>query len=844
MKKITDFGKKYWIHFAAALLPALLCVIAWGIIGLYPGSSRTFLSTDLELEYYGYFQSLRQLFAGKSSVFYNWTFYMGDNIYAAYTSYLFSPWSLLVLLWDVKDFSTAFYFISLIKIALCGLTFSIFLAKRPIRSYVTSANVKLNNIAIVAFSTCYALMSYNMKYLINSMWIDTVYMLPLVLLGIERIIVLRRMKTFYFSATLMLFMNYYTALMAAIFSVLYFVFYYFCFATYVENNVAVKNEKSFTVSAKAILMYIFSGLCAVGTSMLVVLPTVYSLSQGKLDDNTNDPLGLTTMPIWKILSEFFYNSYDSITNESVPPVFCTSFCVIFAIIFIVIGLKKKSKIVATLISIFLVANLWITPLNRIWSGFRDPICFPYRYAFVVSCFFVVLGFEGFIAFSESKFKFKKPVWIAYGALTIVELFLCIDSSRVELIREVGAAKQSKVDYMVEKYDSLVEQAQSYDSMDNDRTGFYRFDKEEHYTLNDGMVFSYNGIQSCSSVFNLNYLNFFKRIGLKQDDYESYEIGRTIIGDSLLGIKYYSTYNSNVDWMYSVGSSKQMNLYYNPYAMSLGYLVDEETGHIEWSRSPADNQNAVLSSMLGREVEAFTKLDFVEEKIDYDEVDKLINPDQARAIRSQLEGWENRVITLTAKKDGHIYFYSYFDYANKEKDDINSIYNEYKQIYLNGRLIDVYSIGGYNYFTDLGYFTEGDTIEVIITNCSAGSEVYLSEMNDDIVTDALDSLKKQPQLNNINIHNGNMSGEIETEDEGLLFLSIPYDRGWTIFADGEKQEINEAFDAFCSIKLESGKHTIEMRYISPWFMEGLYVSIISVIVFIGGYVFYKRRKVLK
>ena len=54
---------------------------------------------------------------------------------------------------------------------------------------------------------------------------------------------------------------------------------------------------------------------------------------------------------------------------------------------------------------------------------------------------------------------------------------------------------------------------------------------------------------------------------------------------------------------------------------------------------------------------------------------------------------------------------------------------------------------------------------------------------------------------INIHNGNMSGEIETADDGLLFLSIPYDKGWTILVDGEKQEINEAFDAFCSIKLE-------------------------------------------
>jgi len=832
-------NKSIAIYIISALFPALFCCIIWAIIGIYPGSSRTLLSTDLFYEYYGAYEYLKTIVSGHNSLFYNWSLYMGYNMIGLYSFDVSSPWAWLTLLWSADNFPTAIYVISLIKIALSGLTFSIFLVKRPVHSYIFAKSEIVDGIGIIAFSTCYALMNYSMKYLINNMWIDSVYMLPLVMLGIERIVAYRKSLLFYISATLMLFFNFYTACMVAIFSIFYFTFYCSYLKSYLAND--EENKYEIVFSRKAILTYIYSGLCAVGTSMVLLLPTYYCINQGKLDDYTNDATGFTTLPIWNIIQSFFYGNYDTITNESRPPVFCTSFCIIFAILFLVVGLKKRAKIIPVIISVFWILTLWIAPLNRIWTGFRDPVCFPYRYAFVISAFFIVLGFEGFILFFNSKFKYKKPIWLLYGILTVCELFLCVNNARVGMIKEVGDQKKSAIDYAFDKYSRLVDLAKKAEDTDINSSGFYRFEKDEHYTMNDGMVFSYDGIQSFCSVFSQSQLDYLDRIGLKQDDYESYEDGRTVITDSLIGIKYLASYKASIELYNNIGESRQMKLYSNPYALSLGYMVDGAAGMIEWSDSPYENQNSIINSMLGEEASPYISVDFDEQIISYDDVDALINKDASKAIRSTLEGGENRLIKVTADYDGHYYLYAHFDYDNKPKDDINSIYNEYKQVYVNGTLKEVFSLGGYSYNIDLGSYHKGDEINLIVTNCSAGTENFVSYLDNDKVIYSLEKLANGPQLKDISIEKGNMTAGIEVTEDGLLFMSIPYDKGWTLWIDGEKTEIIEVFNTFSACEISKGNHTVVMKYVSPLFVEGLIISIIAIVAYFSAQIYVSCRK---
>ncbi len=66
---------------------------------------------------------------------------------------------------------------TILKIGACGLTSYIFL-NRVFRKAWSS----------LIFSVCYALMSFNMVYLSHIMWLDGVILLPIVVLGIHRII--------------------------------------------------------------------------------------------------------------------------------------------------------------------------------------------------------------------------------------------------------------------------------------------------------------------------------------------------------------------------------------------------------------------------------------------------------------------------------------------------------------------------------------------------------------------------------------------------------------------------------------------------------------------------------
>jgi len=848
MKK-RIWNNSIFICALSALISIVFCAVVWAFLGFYPGSYRTLLNSDMESQYVSFFESLRSVISGENSIFYNWSLYFGNNYLGHYAYYLASPWSWFLLLWKTKELPTAIYFMSLIKIGLCGLTFSIFLLKRPIRTFVSSNNEKMKSVGIISFSVIYALMSYNMLYVICPMWIDAVYMLPLVILGLERIIAYKKSLLYFVSFTLLILFNFYTGYMVAIFTILYFAYYIFYCRSY--NAVVNKenNQKTINISVKSVVLYIVTSLMAVGSSMVILLPTVYCLGQGKLEHDTKYFLEAFTYPIWQILFRFFDSSYTSITNEGLPSLFCTSFCVLFALFFIVKGLKKSAKISAISIWVFMILSLWIAPLNRIWTGFKDPIWFPFRYAFLISFFVILLGYEGFITFidlkinikSGKKIQIKRYIYILWVALTVFELYLCVSLPRFGLIREIGSANTTLWNAVFETYEPLIDKTESIEATDANSTGFYRMDKDEFFTFNDAMLLSYNGVQSFSSMYNKKPLLFMKKLGLKQDDYELYEKGSTVISDSIVGVKYYMDYDADEEFYNKVGQNYMTNLYQNEYALSLGYMIEGGENDIEWTDNVFINQNQVLSLLTGDDVEAFYFLDYEESIISYDEVKTSITADSTRPTELGYELAVNKSIDVAVASDGHVYLYC--AYETGHRNQISNIYNSFKQYYVNGQFFEAIQLGRYSYLMDLGCFEEGQKLNIIVTNCTNAAKLYVAQMNVDIVKNALTQLDNNAQVEDIEIQNGNMSAMINADNSGRVFMSVPYDKGWTLYVDGKEETIEPIFDTFCSFEITEGEHTIEMKYVSPYFREGLIISCICLIFYIGGCVFvsFRRKK---
>ena len=57
----------------------------------------------------------------------------------------------------------------------------------------------------------------------------------------------------------------------------------------------------------------------------------------------------------------------------------------------------------------------------------------------------------------------------------------------------------------------------------------------------------------------------------------------------------------------------------------------------------------------------------------------------------------------------------------------------------------------------------------------------------------------------------------------LYLSIPYDDGFTAYCNGKEVALSKVNDAFCAIALEEGENEITLRYLPPGMNAGLLLS---------------------
>lgn len=87
----------------------------------------------------------------------------------------------------------------------------------------------------------------------------------------------------------------------------------------------------------------------------------------------------------------------------------------------------------------------------------------------------------------------------------------------------------------------------------------------------------------------------------------------------------------------------------------------------------------------------------------------------------------------------------------------------------------------------------------------------------------------------------LSGKIELLEDGYLVTSIPYDKGFTLYVNGEKQKTEKVNLAFLGARLAAGEYEIELVYHAPMFAAGCIISAGSFLILIAVAVWEWRRK---
>ncbi|WP_394991670.1 YfhO family protein [Emticicia sp.] len=87
----------------------------------------------------------------------------------------------------------------------------------------------------------------------------------------------------------------------------------------------------------------------------------------------------------------------------------------------------------------------------------------------------------------------------------------------------------------------------------------------------------------------------------------------------------------------------------------------------------------------------------------------------------------------------------------------------------------------------------------------------------------------------------IKGDIQLDVSKVLFLAIPHDKGWSAMVDGKVANIEKVDAGLMGILLEKGNHKIELKFEPPYVREGTYISILSVLLWGAGIVFFSLKK---
>ncbi|MFY7786266.1 MAG: YfhO family protein, partial [Thermoflexibacteraceae bacterium] len=73
------------------------------------------------------------------------------------------------------------------------------------------------------------------------------------------------------------------------------------------------------------------------------------------------------------------------------------------------------------------------------------------------------------------------------------------------------------------------------------------------------------------------------------------------------------------------------------------------------------------------------------------------------------------------------------------------------------------------------------------------------------------------------------GKIDLRREKMLFLPIPYHKGWTLRIDDKVTNIEKAFGGLMGVLLPAGSHTVVLSFTDPYKDMGVFISLLFVVI---------------
>lgn len=814
-----------WFKRADALLAAFFIPVAIMILifvqrQIFPFGDNSFLRTDMYHQYAPFFSEFQYKLKHGQSLLYSWDIGMGVNFSALYAYYLASPLNWLIVLCPkslVIEFMT---YMIVVKIGLSGLAMTYYLQKHS----------KKEGMGTAFFGIGYALSGYMAAYSWNIMWLDCIILLPLIALGLERLVNKKKGLMYAICLGLSITSNYYISIMICMFLIFYFV------ALLVMRGVTSK--KDFFI---AVLQFGFFSLLAGGISAMVLLPEIFALKATASGTFNFPQVYVAYFSIIDMVARHMPGVETEIGLDHWPNIYCGVGIYLFILLYLMnkkISLKEKA--VYFTMSLFFLASFAIDVLNYIWHGFHYPNSLPARQSFIYIFLVLFMAFRAYDKFRANTLKelgmatvgslgfillAQKTVeqkhfgfGVYYASLILIAIYALLlylwKKKRinvnaliiatlvilsVEMTANTGLTSVTTVSRKDYKDDNA-DVAKVLKDLPNDT--FYRFEKVTRKTKDDGAWMNFHSVSLFSSTARAALSDFSKEMGTEAST-NAYSItGSTPLVDMLYTVKYgiYTGESKDPNVEY-VTHSNNIYLYENPYTLPIGYLVGPgfETSWDRTFRSPADVQNN-LTQIIG------TSPVLLEEEGEKD----------------------GSTYTFTTSEKGR--YYVYINDSSIKTVKVKSSKDNIDQTFEN---VDR------GYFIDLGYVDKGITYSVRNDdNKEMDASAYRFDYK--ALKEAYDMLNISP-FTVTHYDSRTVEGTVDAGPEEVLMTSIPYDEGWTVYVDGVKTKPRKGLDTFLALDLTEGKHEIKMKFTPQGLYPGMVISGGSILVLVLIAVFFNRRK---
>lgn len=854
---------KNWLYLLAApLLTAVFLLCFYALAGYYPFGSGVISWCDMDQQVVPLLLNFKDILSGEGSALYSLQNAGGMNFWGVFFFFIASPFSFLTLLVDKSDMLSFMNLMVLLKLSTCAFTASLYFkcTRRRIRPELAAL-----------FGVFYAFSGYGLLFYQNIIWLDMMYLFPLLLLSFEHLVYTKKAAWYIVTLSAMMVVNYYISYMVVLFTLLYF-----------GITVLTLTEKR----RKQVALHFLAGsLVAALLTAVIWLPSFLQyLSSGRdismLESLSSSPL---------------YTAYETTLAVLLP-----SSCAIIIVIYGLLHQPLRGGRLRNYLLLFILLFIpfVIEPINKMWHT-GNYQGFPVRYGFMTVFMLLTVAAQVItrttdaLPSSKPSYGFRQTWGPLLLLLTGILLYGVFSHYYIESHQEVltsysrtlwgtteslkgllilfffsallylflyrGLYKRhfslkifilgclllfflesyantriylfsSDYDWHLERYQNAMALS-GFTPEEEETNEFYRVKlRQKYFDVNLVGGLGFPSLSHYTSLTSQDYMFAMKKLG-----YSSYwmEVGGysgSVLSDAALSVAY------DIHWFDdepAVYRTQQFHISKTPFYLPLGLATTEtlaDTNELD------DLTRLEVQKLLYRKLFPGQPSPFRE-----------YHPNHSQDCLLYRDDWDQYQIDLRdGSQLGHFLYHIrvegrqtlYFDCFDRLSNDLSEHINGSFHVYVNGvALEENYPSKLNNGLVNLGTF-ENETVEVdiqVVQGVTCRS-FGIFGIDHAILGEAI----AQAQPLHLQADDRTISGEITAGEEQTVFLSIPYDAGWTLEIDGQKAELTQAFLGFTAFTVPAGHHTLALSYLPPGFSLGLSLTALALILCLAFWILKKRR----